>query len=326
MLAGGISNREYHGSIEILGRSTAWSMINSCPAKVRHDINRPKPSTSALLIGNAFHSATLEPDKFDDEVAVKPNEIDGQGPRTKHYRESFELMQKSEPDKIWFTDSDYDSVLDMAASALDSPVLRHYMSDSKKLIEHTGFFEMEGAKCKVRPDLYVPGAGVVLDLKSTQDASPKGFAKSVRQFGYLFQACWYMHALRILGEKPKQFVFIAVEKTPPYATASYTIKESDFNKQFSNMEKACQLWATCQSSGIWPGYSDSIETLDLGSQITNNRLNISQLADKFGVSRTYVYRIISEHELHSVTVGNRRTIDITDFANAVRRDTEGKAA
>lgn len=135
-----------------------------------------------------------------------------------------------------------------------------------------------------------------------------------------------MHALRLLGEKPKQFVFIAVEKTPPYATAAYTIKESDINKQFSNMERACQLWATCQSSGIWPGYSDMVETLDLGSQITNNRLNISQLADKFGVSRTYVYRIIESYELHSVTVGNRRTIDITDFANAVRRDSEGKAA
>ena len=289
-------------------------------------MNHPKPSSPALVIGSGFHTATLEPEKLDDEFAVKPSEIDGQGPRTKHYKESFELMQKSEPDKQWLAPADYDLILEMAGSALDNPVLRHYMADIDKVVEGTGYFEMEGAKCKVRPDLYIPGAGVVIDLKSTQDASNRGFTKSVRQFGYLFQACWYMHALRLLGEKPKQFVFIAVEKTAPYATAAYTIKESDINKQFSNMERACQLWATCQSSGIWPGYSDMVETLDLGSQITNNRLNISQLADKFGVSRTYVYRIIESYELHSVTVGNRRTIDITDFANAVRRDSEGKAA
>ena len=325
MLKDGISNAEYHGSGE-LSRSTAWSLINTCPAKVRHDMNNPKPSSPALVIGSGFHTATLEPEKLDDEFAVKPNEIDGQGPRTKHYKESFELMQKSEPDKQWLAPVDYDLILEMAGSALENPVLRHYMADIDKVVEGTGYFEMEGAKCKVRPDLYIPGAGVVIDLKSTQDASNRGFTKSVRQFGYLFQACWYMHALRLLGEKPKQFVFIAVEKTAPYATAAYTIKESDINKQFSNMERACQLWASCQSSGIWPGYSDMVETLDLGSQITNNRLNISQLADKFGVSRTYVYRIIEEHELHSVTVGNRRTIDITDFANAVRRDSEGKAA
>ena len=325
MLKDGITNAEYHGSGE-LSRSTAWSLLQSCPAKVRYDMNNPKPSSPALVIGSGFHTATLEPEKLDDEFAVKPSEIDGQGPRTKHYKESFELMQKSEPDKQWLAPADYDLILEMAGSALDNPVLRHYMADINKVVEGTGYFEMEGAKCKVRPDLYIPGAGVVIDLKSTQDASNRGFTKSVRQFGYLFQACWYMHALRLLGEKPKQFVFIAVEKTAPYATAAYTIKESDINKQFSNMERACQLWASCQSSGIWPGYSDMVETLDLGSQITNNRLNISQLADKFGVSRTYVYRIIEEHELHSVTVGNRRTIDITDFANAVRRDSEGKAA
>ena len=325
MLKDGITNAEYHGSGE-LSRSTAWSLLQSCPAKVRYDMNNPKPSSPALVIGSGFHTATLEPEKLDDEFAVKPSEIDGQGPRTKHYKEAFELMQKSEPDKQWLAPADYDLILEMAGSALDNPVLRHYMADINKVVEGTGYFEMEGAKCKVRPDLYIPGAGVVIDLKSTQDASNRGFTKSVRQFGYLFQACWYMHALRLLGEKPKQFVFIAVEKTAPYATAAYTIKESDINKQFSNMERACQLWATCQSSGIWPGYSDMVETLDLGSQITNNRLNISQLADKFGVSRTYVYRIIESYELHSITVGNRRTIDITDFANAVRRDSEGKAA
>ena len=60
--------------------------------------------------------------------------------------------------------------------------------------------------------------------------------------------------------------------------------------------------------------------------MTTNRLNVSQLADKFGVSRGYVYRIIEDYELASVTVGNRRTIDITEFANAVRTDSEGKAA
>ena len=325
MLKDGITNAEYHGSGE-LSRSTAWSLLQTCPAKVRYDMNHPKPSSPALIIGSGFHTATLEPEKLDDEFAVKPSEIDGQGPRTKHYKEAFELMQKSEPNKQWLAPADYDLILEMAGSALDNPVLRHYMADIDKVVEGTGYFEMEGAKCKVRPDLYIPGAGVVIDLKSTQDASNSGFTKSVRQFGYLFQACWYMHALRLLGEKPKQFVFIAVEKTAPYATAAYTIKESDINKQFSNMERACQLWAACQSSGIWPGYSDMVETLDLGSQITNNRLNISQLADKFGVSRTYVYRIIESYELHSVTVGNRRTIDITDFANAVRRDSEGKAA
>ena len=200
------------------------------------------------------------------------------------------------------------------------------MAERDTIIEGTGFFEMEGAKCKVRPDIYNPGAGVVIDLKSTQDASEKGFAKSVRQFGYTFQACWYMHALRLIGEKPKQFIFLAVEKSAPHLTAAYTLSATDIDKQMANMEKACKLWATCESSGVWPSYTDDVITLDLGSMHGNNRLNVMQMADKFGVSRTYVYRIIREHNLETKNIGNRRTIDITDFANAVRRDEEGKAA
>ena len=325
MLKEGIENHAYHGSGE-LSRSTAWSLLSTCPAKVRHDLTHPKESSPALVIGSAFHTATLEPGKLDDEVAVKPSEIDGQGPRTKHYKESFEIMQKNEPNKMWLAPGDYDLVMDMAGAALDHPILKSHLSERDAVIEGTGFFEMEGAKCKVRPDLYVPGAGVVLDLKSTQDASEKGFAKSVRQFGYTFQACWYMHALRLLGAKPKQFIFLAVEKAKPHLTAAYTLSASDVDKQMANMERACKLWATCESSGVWPSYTDDVTTLDLGSMHGNNRLNVMQMADKFGVSRTYVYRIIREHNLETKNIGNRRTIDITDFANAVRRDEEGKAA
>ena len=325
MLKENISNAEYHGSGE-LSRSTAWSLLTTCPQKVKYDMTHRKESSPALVIGSAFHAATLEPGKFDDEFAVKPSEIDGKSSRTDHYKETFKMMQKNEPNKSWLAPSDYDLVMDMAASALDHPILRTNMAECDTIIEGTGFFEMEGAKCKVRPDLYNPGAGVVIDLKSTQDASEKGFAKSVRQFGYTFQACWYMHALRLIGEKPKQFVFLAVEKSAPHLTAAYTLSATDIDKQMANMEKACKLWATCESSGVWPSYTDDVTTLDLGSLHGNNRLNVMQMADKFGVSRTYVYRIIREHNLETKNIGNRRTIDITDFANAVRRDEEGKAA
>ena len=325
MLKENLSNAEYLGSGE-LSRSTAWSLLTTCPQKVRYDMTHRKESSPALVIGSAFHAATLEPGKFDDEFAVKPSEIDGKSSRTDHYKETFKMMQKNEPNKSWLAPSDYDLVMDMAASALDHPILRTNMAERDTIIEGTGFFEMEGAKCKVRPDLYNPGAGVVIDLKSTQDASEKGFAKSVRQFGYTFQACWYMHALRLIGEKPKQFIFLAVEKSAPHLTAAYTLSATDIDKQMANMEKACKLWATCESSGVWPSYTDDVTTLDLGSLHGNNRLNVMQMADKFGVSRTYVYRIIREHNLETKNIGNRRTIDITDFANAVRRDEEGKAA
>ncbi len=325
MLRQGITNESYHGSPE-LGRSVAWALNTTCPYKVKYDMDHPRESTPALAIGNAFHTATLEPGKFDDEVAVKPTEIDGKGSKTKHYREAFELMKKNEPGKIWLNTSDYDLVLDMASAALDNPVLKTYLSEVDAIVEGTGYFDMEGAECKVRPDLYLPGAGVVIDLKSTMDASEWGFKKSVRQFGYAFQACWYMHALRMMGEKPKQFIFVAVENSPPFVTKCWTIAERDIDAQFTSIEKACRTWAKCQETGVWPAYGDEVGKIDVSSAVLTNRLAIKPLAEKFGVSRTYVYRIIREYNIKAKSIGNRQLIDLTEFSKAVRRDQERKAA
>ena len=78
-------------------------------------------------------------------------------------------------------------------------------------------------------------------------------------------------------------------------------------------------------SGVWPGYSDEVKTLNLGNNL-NNRLSISELAEKFEVSRTYVYRILKDHALETRNIGNRRTIDMADFAQALRFDSEGRVA
>ena len=320
-----ISNSAYHGSGD-LSRSVAYKMLTSTPAQVWHDMQHPTPSDAPhFVIGGCTHSATLEPFKLDDEYGVKPETIDGNGPRTSAYKASFQTMQDHAPDKRWLAPSDYKRCMDMAAEAREHPIMQTYLDDPESVIEGTGFFEHEGASCKVRPDLWNPGAGVVVDLKTTQNASEKDFAFSVKKFGYVFQACFYLHGVRLMGENPKQFVFVCVEKTPPYLTNAFTLSASDVDSQKSRMSEACKLWASCMKSGVWPGYSDEIKTLNLENNL-NNRLSISEIAEKFEVSRTYVYRILKDHGLETRNIGNRRTIDMADFAQALRFDSEARAA
>ena len=68
-------------------------------------------------------------------------------------------MQKNEPDKQWLAPADYDLALEMAGSALDNPILKHYMVDIDKVVEGTGFFLRWKVLCKVRPDLFIPRRG-----------------------------------------------------------------------------------------------------------------------------------------------------------------------
>ena len=318
-----LSNAEYHAD-ERLGRSTAWKLITSCPAVVAHEMAYPRPTDSlALIMGSCTHAATLEPVLLDKQFAIKPEEIDGKSSRTNHYKEVFESMQLRNPNIQWLNRSDYRTCVDMAESAREHPLLKTYLSDQETMIEQTGFFECKGVQCKVRPDLYNPGAGVVIDIKTTQDASEQGFRKSIRRFGYAFQAAWYLNALRILGLKPKQFVFLCVEKTPPYLTAAYEISTAEVERELIRVHDACDTYKKCMDTGIWPGYGDEIKTLTLGNFATNGLLSISQTAEHFNVSRTWVYRMIKTHKIPTFARGKRKMLDMTDFKNAMRWDAGG---
>ena len=234
-------------------------------------------------------------------------------------------MQEERPDAQWLKADEWKTCLGMADAVLSNPVYTHYASDIEGIAEGTGYFKYNGASCKVRPDLYIPD-GTIIDLKSTQDASEAGFRKSVRNFKYDFQTAWYMEAMRALGLPARQFIFVCVEKTAPYLTATYTLTASEIDRQKPRMQKACEIWATCMESGVWPGYPEEVVTLDLSRYGDNHKLSLSQVAEKFGVSRSFVYTIIKEYELETTNVGNQRRVDLTAFSNALRNHNDGKRA
>jgi excisionase family DNA binding protein len=323
-LTKGIPNADYHGSDE-LSRSTASSLLTTSPAKVRWERDNHRPSSLPFIMGGCFHGMVLEPECLDDEYAVKPPDIDGKSPLTKHYKETFAEMQEERPDAQWLKADEWKTCLGMAEAIMSNPVYTHYASDVEAIAEGSGYFDYNGAKCKVRPDLYASD-GTIIDLKSTQDASEAGFRKSCRNFGYDFQAAWYLEAMRAMGLPARQFIFCVVEKVAPFSVATYTLTESEIDRHKPRMQKACEIWATCMDTGVWPGYPEEVVTLDLSRFGDNHKLSLSQVAEKFGVSRTFVYTIIKEFELETTNVGNQRRVDLAAFSNALRNHNEGKNA
>jgi exodeoxyribonuclease VIII len=71
---------------------------------------------------------------------------------------------------------------------------------------------IDGALVRCRPDWYHPG-GLILDVKSCQDASPAAFAKDIARYRYDMQAAFYLDVMRHAGFKAERFIFLAVEKT-----------------------------------------------------------------------------------------------------------------
>src|SRR5690606_1177382 len=129
-------------------------------------------------------------------------------------------------------------------------------------IELSHYTELNGVKVKVRPDKLKKRA--CIDLKTTDDASPAGFARSCHEFGYHISAALYLDVLETFGGKPRKFMFIAQEKKWPYVAQvyvasdallaqgryEYTIALERYKEALENGAKGYEIYAEPGMQGI----------------------------------------------------------------------------
>lgn len=113
----------------------------------------------------------------------------------------------------------------------------------------------------------------IVDLKTTKDASPEAFGKSVAEWGYHRQDVHYRQGLAACLKcdwRAIDFVIVCVETEPPYLVATYRLSDGsephtpdDVGLGLEQMRAARERFRACSEAGIWPGYSEEIERLEL---------------------------------------------------------------
>jgi hypothetical protein len=76
-------------------------------------------------------------------------------------------------------------------------------------------FELFGHKFKAKPDAIIDSMKLILDIKTTDDASPHRWQWSAVDYGYHRQAWIYQQALGQNTHDPYRFIFAVVEKPKP---------------------------------------------------------------------------------------------------------------
>ena len=208
-----ISNAEYHG------RKTHLSSTNVRTHKknrkqfkysLTHELVK---QTKAMADGTAVHAFFLERDKFNSDFVIKPADM---RLNTKAGKEWAQEHQS----KIIIDSELGNNLYEMEKSFMDSPARLIY--DKQGQSELSYFWDDLGlVKGKCRPDWISDDGNIVVDIKTTTDASPKGFQKSIANWGYHLQLGWYLRGLQKLGLPAKEFIFIAIEKTPPFSVGVY---------------------------------------------------------------------------------------------------------
>jgi hypothetical protein len=214
----------------------------------------PVEPTPAMVTGTLFHGLVLEPHLFDSEFVVAP-QINR---KTKAGKEEWAAFEAASQDKILVSTDQMDLVRNMTEAVMSHPAASTILRLKGEAEQtYTWTDDQTGEACKCRPDWHAEG--LVVDLKSTIDASPEGFAKSVNNFRYHVQANWYLRGT----PNAEQFVFIACEKTPPFAVAVYVASPEMVAAGGRAADEDLARLAEYRREDNWPSYSNQIETLNL---------------------------------------------------------------
>lgn len=271
-----IPNAKYHDPEAAPGisRTLIVEFLTLTPAHAQSLIagDYAKVVTKQMTSGNLFDQALLEPDKFKEGVShwVIP---EGMKLSTKEGI----AWKKDHPDLPYLpAKSDAANV----ASAEDikgmiDSVMRHTKAKvvvEQSIKQESGFsFDPDtGLLRKVRPDARLIDKHsrlVLADIKSTfRGGASKGvWAKHCARMSYHIQDSFYSDLYRdMVGEMPF-FLFIVVERKPPYAVRIFQLDPVGKNHARDKYKRALESFRICQETGVWPAFDEEIQTVSLPS-------------------------------------------------------------
>ncbi len=264
-----IPETSYHGSD--LWRLPSASLLKtlhaSTPAHARYAQTHYTPPTPALVEGQALHTLALEPLRFEDRfwkasaccatVAKTGNPctspgifegsggffcgVHGKGLRTPTDRQMLtadQLAKVTRMNEALFSHPEASDIIGLCRDKELSIV-----------------FERDGIRAKARMDLRDDRSGIVADIKSTGSAAPDEVEKTIENFGYHIQAGFYGVAHEeAFGVEMSHFVFIFVEKDPPYAVAVYELEPEAISDGRAIALDLLHRWNECEKKNEFPCY------------------------------------------------------------------------
>lgn len=242
---------EYHAH-PALSRSRLWTLHES-PQKFLWAQEHPEPPSPAFRLGAAFHKLALEPETFEDEYVINP----GFDRRTKTGKTGYEDFLEKANGRTVLDWEEWNTVSGMVQSLQANQTARVLISKGEK--EQSIFWTnpRTNLELKCRPDIYVVDGGVniIADLKTTGQADTETFSRECIRLGYDVQAAMYTEGLKTKFPGEYTFIFIAVEKTPPYAVNVLEMDQAVVDYGRIRFEDLLIKYQECRASGNWYGYN-----------------------------------------------------------------------
>lgn len=251
-----VSDTAYHADRTALSSSGARTLTTSCPEKFAYERDHGRPDTPDLEFGRAWHSLLLGgPTVVEVKAKTRGTKAEDEARTNGH----IPLITK-----------DY-----YRAHAMLSRLHAH--DDAGPLFARPGRTEQTyvaqdpdtGVLRKIRIDFEPDVAGgrvLIVDAKTTKNANPAAFGRSIAEYGYDQQGAFYIDAITALGLDNGQtpaFVIVAQEKTPPYLLSVHWLPDHVIEGGRELNRAALAVYAECTRTGVWPDYGPGPHKTDV---------------------------------------------------------------
>lgn len=250
----GLASDGYHRGAGI--SKSGLDAIARSPAHYRWHREHPEPASAVQRLGIALHCAVLEPEHFASRFTRRPDGVDK---RTKAGREFMAGLETG--GKVILSAEEWEHVEGMASAIRSHPVASLLIEAGEA---ETSVYWREGELlCKCRPDWIDTNHDLLIDLKTTRDASFSAFGRACAQYRYHVAAAWYQDGCAVAGIRADSMVFVAVESSAPYCVAAYTLPERAIQIGRTLYRRDLETYARCVRENAWPGYPTEVRELEL---------------------------------------------------------------
>jgi exodeoxyribonuclease VIII len=234
-------------------------------------LTEKKERSDAMEFGSLVHDMLHKREEFWDLAVTEPD-VDM---RTKAGKETmYEFRAKLGSKSITIPHDWRPHVEGIYKSCMSHPLVKNLIltgsGESTLLTQDPG----TGLMMRCRPD-FISEKGHAVDFKTTRDAQPIEFERQIFSSKYRWdlQAGMYTQCGNMSGEfKGDLFIFIGLEKEPPYGISVHTIGGRSLEIVHSQWRHIMIKIAECSRSGEWPSYSH--EARDLVPPAWHNEFGI----------------------------------------------------
>jgi len=213
-----------------------------------------EPPTPALIFGAAAHCFILEPKEIFEHKYFVYNPDQRPNPDKTFQNTQNKMWQIEQQSR-----AEGREILDLPQFLQMKMMKKRLMADfycrsliTKGLAEQGFFTKMNGVKVKVKPDYLKDNA--IIEYKTIRDASLEQFKRDLSNWDWHIQIAYFKDVMEHIDGKRRTAIFIAQEKSPPYAHAIYKCSHQLLSVGTYEYEALLEQHKYCLEADDYRGY------------------------------------------------------------------------